>query len=180
MSEAQFIASGMVALSVALAGALASSVGAAGDARRALAQRRARRDEARAWEQSRAQAQAIDGVKTDLMVMELEIKQDQEVRNYRHNLHCPRCGRFARRIFPGENAAVSCSVHAVQVRWMDIPVEWGKTVAAVAQGVTVTTAPVQIVEPREFLPIVLGELTEPIDIVEAPATLELEEMGARL
>lgn len=101
-------------------------------------------------------AEAIEEVKVDLMVLELE--RTEPPRNWRHNLHCPRCGRFSRRVFPGDDTVVECAAHSVQVRWKDIPVSWQEQILLVGEEVVpVTTSPVSVVavaapEPIAALP----------------------------
>lgn len=62
--------------------------------------------------------------------------------NHRHNIHCPSCGRFSKKVLDMTDV-VECKVHGVQVRWKDMPVDWA--IQPVAEGVTIVTGPINII-----------------------------------
>jgi len=77
--------------------------------------------------------------------------------NYRHNIHCPSCGRFAKRVW-GMDTVVECHVHAVQFREWDVAVDWATV--PLAPGVTLVTDPI-ILKPSVIEPeLELEELEE--------------------
>lgn len=55
-----------------------------------------------------------------------EAPEESTPSNYRHNIHCPRCGRFSKAV-PGYELAVECYRHGVQVRWKDSIADWART-----------------------------------------------------
>lgn len=102
-----------------------------------------------------------------------EVIHPPKVVNHRHNIHCPSCGRFAKRVL-GMGSVVECKHHGVQVRWKDMPIDWA--VIPLAEGVTLSTQPVVVSEALpwdEPLPI-----TQPIPILIPDDLSELEELGA--
>lgn len=66
------------------------------------------------------------------------------VTSKRHNIHCPSCGRFSKRVMGLDNV-VECKAHGIQVRWKDIPVDWAAI--PVAEGVTLNTGPITLPTP---------------------------------
>lgn len=44
-------------------------------------------------------------------------------KNYRHNIHCPTCGRFSKKVW-GTTSVIECSKHGVEVVWKEVDVEW--------------------------------------------------------
>lgn len=96
--------------------------------------------------------------------------------NYRHNIHCPSCGRFAKRVFQS-NEMVECKHHGVLIRWKDLPVDWISR--PIAPGVTLQVEIVPAIEPIEFKEVSLS--TGPIPIIIVPNDLsEFESWGARI
>lgn len=161
---------GIAGLILALIGTIASGVGMSMMLSHSYRQRRAVRAEAQAYEIARETAEAVDGVRTDLLVLELEVTTKPV--NYRHNVHCPACGRFARRALPESNLVVVCSAHDLLVRWKDVPVDWYSAPAMVVQGQPITLVSAD--------PVSMDPVTEPLHIIQSDlgAELELEQMGA--
>lgn len=75
---------------------------------------------------------------------------------YRHNIHCPRCGRFSK-LVPGYELAVECARHGIQVRWKDSVADWAKT------------GSIDIVDsvPDYFVEPVTGPISIGIDLIES-------------
>jgi len=80
---------------------------------------------------------------------------DPPAPNYRHNIHCPGCGRFAKRVLGMDNV-VECKHHGVQVRWNDLPIDW---ISTPVSGVKVYVDPHPVTAPIALIPI-----TAPIDL----------------
>jgi hypothetical protein len=94
--------------------------------------------------------------------------------NYRHNIHCPSCGRFAKK-FEGSTTIVICKVHEMQVRWQDEPIDWLSK--PVTEGVIVSyDNPLDMLE----FEMAMMPLTEPLDIIIPDDLTELYELGARI
>lgn len=181
VADDPFLITGVVALGLALAGIVGASVASVPTARSALAQRRAARAEAEAYLAAWSEAETTNVIRDDLMVLEMEIEQEARPKNYRHNVHCPTCGRFARRLDPASPTIVVCAVHEVQVRWKDIPVDWANSVAFV-EGQSVQIMPIHLAEPVELTTVMVSDLSGPIPIIvpDDLSMLELEEAGAVL
>lgn len=120
---------------------------------------------------AQTEALAIDGLRTELMVMEWEHELAERSPSYRHNVHCPKCGRFSRRIFEDE-VVVFCSVHEMVVDWKAMPVDWANTLVPVEDGswasITIEPAPVTG-------PILLAPVTEPVAVIPELDPKLLEE-----
>jgi hypothetical protein len=111
-----------------------------------------------------------DSIHERLITAEIEIHGPEKVPNYRHNIHCPLCGRFSKRVF-GLNDVVECSAHGVQVRWRDIPTDWA--------SVPLYDRAIMTVEPVYANKLVgLVPITQPIDIIVPDDLSDLYEMGA--
>lgn len=132
---------GLVCLGVAALGILACLY--------QLARARWREHRRRQWDRARvahleaveALAIANDVVRNELMVLEMPVPKPP---NYRHNLHCPTCGRFSARVTGLPDSVVECHAHGVVVRVM--PVDWSgpiPIITAVAVPITFVAIPVQ-------------------------------------
>lgn len=161
MSEAELFV-GLAALGVAVLGAGASTVLGLSQLRGHLRQRSHAEAEL-------TEAYALDQLRTDLMVLEMEYQFPDKPPSNRHNLHCPSCGRFARRVLDGNDTVVFCSVHEMQVVWKDIPVDWATEPTVHIEGVPVHHEVVSA-EAELILP-----MTGPIDIIK-PDQLSLEQL----
>jgi rubredoxin len=101
----------------------------------------------------------------------------EPVTNYRHNIHCPLCGRFSKKVMEMDDV-VDCHAHGIQVRWRDIPVDWASI--PVAPGVQF----MNVLESASYETMMVP-LTQPIDIITTPEAIEaelkvLQEAGARV
>lgn len=91
----------------------------------------------------------------------------------RHNIHCPKCGRFSKR-WHGLDYIMVCKVHDVQMRWVEglvIPQN------LVIEGATLHTQPIIV---PAFVADIIHPVTEPIDILVPDDLAELDELGARI
>lgn len=91
------------------------------------------------------EAIAIDGIIEDLKALDRKV-------HYRHNIHCPQCGRFARQAVDWPAGVSDCKVHGIKLRTIEAP-----------------TGPIAIL----FQEVVLDEL----EIARAPETPELAVAG---
>lgn len=112
--------------------------------------------------QCQLEAQAIDQLRTDIMILEMEYQFPDKPVNRRHNLHCPVCGRFAKRMLHDSDSVVVCAKHDMQIVWKAIPVDWAEPEHITVSGVTITT---EVVQP-ETAAILLPALTGPIPIID--------------
>lgn len=64
-----------------------------------------------AWqiEQDHETALAMEEVRTDLVALYRKI-------HYRHNIHCPRCGRFSRQAEGWPSGVADCGLHGLGIR----------------------------------------------------------------
>lgn len=92
------------------------------------------------------------------------------VTNHRHNVHCPTCGRFSKRVM-GFSHVVECKVHGTQVRWADMPVDWATV--PVTEGVTLSLEPMPV---TAEISIIDTTDTGPIWIADIEEMLELESL----
>jgi len=104
------IALGVASLALAAVGAAVSAALATREARRYLLHRAWRRAEVEHLEMLHEQALAEDAVTT--AVVELE----QRVHRYRHNIHCPTCGRFSRQAEGWPEGVADCGLHGIGLR----------------------------------------------------------------
>lgn len=95
----------LTGLAICVIGAACASVGLAIEFRQLYGARRARAEAERI-------VSARAGVRSELSEL---YKQT----HYRHNAHCPSCGRFARRI---DAATTVCSRHGIQMRTVTGPI----------------------------------------------------------
>lgn len=112
--------------------------------------------------QCQVEAQALDQLRTDLMILEMEYQFPDKPASRRHNLHCPVCGRFAKRLLHDSESVVVCVKHDMQIVWKSIPVDWTVPEHTTVNGVLVTT---EVVQP-ETAAILLPVLTGPVPIVD--------------
>lgn len=169
MSDAELLTLGVAALGVAGLGLTVSTVMASVQLAGHLRQRAVARDEFRALASAQEEATVIDLLRNDIMVLEMEYQFPERPVNYRHNVHCPKCGRFARRVFEG-NDIVFCKVHEMQVDWKHMPVDWASAPSVSIQGVIVHAEAV-----AGFDADVIHPVTEPIPLL-IPDTLSLEQL----
>lgn len=88
----------------------------------------------------------------------------------RHNIHCPKCGRFAKRVLDHDDIT-DCKVHGVQVRWREMPVDWA--LFPVTQGVT-------MVMDTPFIDELFAPSTGPLPIIIPDDLSDLIALGARI
>lgn len=100
----------------------------------------------------------------DQVMMEVLFPEVEPIKNYRHNIHCPSCGRFAKMVL-NSHTIVECKAHGVQVRWKDIPVDWA-TNTATGEIPTIST-------PHQELGVEIP-LTGPINIIVPDDARELD------
>lgn len=134
---------------------------------------------ARAMELDHQEAIVGDLIRNDLIQLEEELlNPEPEVKaNYRHNLHCPVCGRFSSSIGADVKSAMGCKLHGIQVRWEEMPIDWAIAPLAVIEGVRIRTQAIPVMQPRQLT----TPLTGAIDIIfPHDDELELEVMGAVL
>jgi hypothetical protein len=170
MADADLLALGVVALGVALAALLAAIFCGLWALSDHLRQRADAREAEVEFAEVQTEALAIDELRTDILLLEMEYQFEEERRaNYRHNVHCPACGRFSRRVF-GHDDIVECSKHEIQVVWKEVPVDWAVQPSAFVEGIFITEQHIHAEQEVTLLP-----LTAPIDIV-VPDTLSLEQL----
>ena len=173
MSDAELLTLGVAALGVAGLGLAVSTVMGSVQLAGHLRQRSHERAEARGFAQALALAQEeatlLDQLRNDIMVLEMEYQFPDKPVNYRHNLHCPTCGRFARRVFEGDDV-LFCSVHEMQVDWKHMPVDWASAPSVHVEGVTIHTEIIQSFESELIHPV-----AAPIPVL-TPDTFSLEQL----
>lgn len=121
-------------------------------------------------------AQAYEVAVIEDVLHEALVVVEEEIHNptpsYRHNIHCPTCGRFAKRVFGYDNV-VNCHKHGVTVRWKDFPVDWA--VQAIAPGVTLVREPSLTTQEIAIIPV-----TAEMEIIVPDDLSELYAEGARI
>lgn len=125
---------GLVTLPIAGAGLVASVVGAAKELIDWLA---ARREIAVAYELAIIE----DGLRDALKELERKVR-------YRHNLHCPKCGRFAARVPGMPDNVTNCRYHGTWLRTSEGPIEFGVRKAKAQPSVV----PPLTIEPPKRIP----------------------------
>jgi len=151
------VIAGLALLQVAVFGALAST---------ALAIRRGiyatqdwllRRSQGKQEVEMIETAIALNGVIDDLIAL------DVKVNRFRHNIHCPACGRFSRQAFEWPAGTADCKTHGIGLRtseWTNsIPI----TVLAVQLEVALTPVPETpslVLDPPVAIPDYIDELVE--------------------
>lgn len=176
MSDAELLTLGVAALGVAGLGLVASGIGGIAQARWLLAQRAVARAKLGALGVVQEEAILLDLLRNDIMVLEMEYQFPDKPVNYRHNVHCPVCGRFARRVFEG-NEVVFCKVHEMQVDWKHMPVDWASAPSRFVEGVVVHQETISSFEAKT-----IQIVTAPIAvlILDTFSLEQLQEEGAVL
>lgn len=96
---------------------------------------------ARYWTDTVRQAYAINRVRD-------EVEAEYKKVHFRHNIHCPKCGRFAKQAEGWAEGMSDCRVHGIQARFMTHP----------SQG---------------YVEVIVEELTPVIEAILEPAQAEL-------
>jgi hypothetical protein len=99
---------GLVALGVALVAIVAATVGAIGSAVRWTRERRWNRAQEEHMVEVIDTAERIDAVVEDLHALDRKV-------HYRHNIHCPACGRFARQAEGFPAGVADCGLHGIGI-----------------------------------------------------------------
>lgn len=107
-------------LAFALLGILASMIGALTQATQALIRKYHEHKARQAQQLEEVLNEALDEVMVNVF-----FPKEPQVTNYRHNIHCPSCGRFSKRVW-GSSLVVECKVHGVEIRWKDVPADWAQ------------------------------------------------------
>lgn len=129
---------GFVALPVAALGIVAASIGAITEGIVVLRERSRQRE-------IKQREEAIELVVEDLNkdLVKVFFPNVPPPRR-RHNIHCPTCGRFAKKVWDSE-VVVECAKHGVEVRWKDIPADWASKPVAPQIAISPITGPVSII-----------------------------------
>lgn len=83
----------------------------------------------------------------------------EKPKNYRHNIHCPKCGRFSKR-FEGSDVIVICKAHDLQVRWQDVSIDWISK--PLLEKTNYITEPIMVQNTTDTYLIELPKLMDPI------------------
>lgn len=127
---------------------------------------------AQAKELAYEEAITEDLIRNDLLQLALELADPPAKPNYRHNLHCPCCGRFSARVIPDSSSVMACSKHGMQVRWEEMPIDWAVPMPVIDWAPTVQ---IQVIPKTMDLEPATGA----IDLIfPHDDELELELMGA--
>ena len=99
-----------------------------------------------------------EAVELDVLIDEIR-EWDRKVNHYRHNIHCPVCGRFSRQAEGWPGGVSDCKLHGIEVHV-------GPPTASVTVILTVATVDVELPAADVFY-----EIAEPVHAPE-PEALE--------